>query len=355
MAQPPTEQIRAKQEPRRQIDASVDVSIVVPTYQAGERLPVLLTRLVAVLRATGRTFEVIVVDDASTDGWARRISMDGVTIVHRDRNGGKGAAIRTGFATARGQLIGFIDGDGQYDPSYLVPLMALCDQGWDIALGQRFDAAAQVSYSARRSLGSMLMLGIIHTLVDPALSETQAGIKVFRAEVVDAVLPRVVCDGFAIDVELLAWAKALRFRRHAVHPIRFNHDGHSTVTAWRAARMVVDLVGIRLRIRTHEVHELGARRRGPEAAWGNTSRGRDERQAYELLSHAARLAALGETTTAAAIELLSRARGDHRRLERAVRIAESGSRRDGDEMSPAVELLLSALDRSERIHGLRIK
>lgn len=308
--------------------------MVVPNFQSGDRLREFLPHLEDELAKARLRYEIIVVDDASTDGSADGVEGEHVLVVRHPRNTGKGGALRTGFGEASGRLIGFIDGDGQYGPDALGAMSHLCDAGWDLVVGQRFDPDARVRYSASRTMRSRVMLGLVHLLVDPTLSETQAGIKVIRGDLVKQVLPHLRCNGFAIDVELMAWAKQLGYRRHAVHPVAFQHDGRSTVTLRRGIGALVSLIEIRRRLPTKPRIHL---RRMPES--------RRERRVIELAAHAQRLAALGGSRETAAAELRARAT-DPRDLEAARRFLRGRPARSAGvwSINDVEQLLAIALD-----------
>ena len=128
--------------------------MVVPNFQSGNRLREFLPHLEDELAKARLRYEIIVVDDASTDGSADGVEGEHVLVVRHPRNTGKGGALRTGFGEASGRLIGFIDGDGQYGPDALGAMSHLCDAGWDLVVGQRFDPGARVRYSASRTMRS---------------------------------------------------------------------------------------------------------------------------------------------------------------------------------------------------------
>jgi len=327
-----------------EISPDVDLSVVVPSYQAGERLAPFLDRLALVLDGMQAVWEVVVVDDGSTDGSTDAVSARGVRVVHHVSNRGKGAAVRTGFGVVTGRLVAVIDADGQYDPRSLVPLVALCDAGWDVAVGQRFDAAAATTYSRARTSASGLMLRVVRLVVDGALSETQAGIKVFRSEVVSAVAEHLECDGFAIDVEVLAWARRLGFRRQAVHPVSFEHDGRTTVTVARSVAMLRDLIRIRRRLARSGVVMTDRRTR--------RSSGRD-RRALELWAHAARLCATESRSLRPVEEIVSRAGGDGPLIRHAAALALDADRRSTERNREVVELLNEAAGVVERRTDVR--
>jgi hypothetical protein len=289
---------------------AIELTVVIPSYQPGWRLGAMVAALIPMLERVASTYEVLVVDDGSTDGSSSALGAEWpcVRVVRHDVNRGKGAALRTGFAEARGAFIAMIDADGQYDPADLEAMVAMCRSGWDVASGQRFDLAARTDYSPVRRIGSRAMAAAISVVVDDSLSESQAGLKVFRREVIEAVRPYLKCEGFAIDAEILAAAKALGFRRHGVHPVRFEHDGRTTVTFAASVRMLCDLVRIRRRLGQIEAPRSDSSER----------RGRFERETFELLAHALRLAAVGPESPLSVLELVERSGGDSARVIAAI-------------------------------------
>jgi dolichol-phosphate mannosyltransferase len=118
------------------------VSVVLPAYNERENLEELLPETVAVLRGEGFTFEIIVVDDGSSDGTAelmRTLVSSEVVSIRFRRNAGKSAALDAGLATARGEYIVLMDADGQDDPREIPRLLAALDDGdeLDLVTGRR--------------------------------------------------------------------------------------------------------------------------------------------------------------------------------------------------------------------------
>ncbi|MGB7160506.1 MAG: glycosyltransferase family 2 protein [Tepidisphaeraceae bacterium] len=116
------------------------LSLVIPCYNEQENVPMLLERVGAALARVGKPFEVVIVDDGSTDD-TPRLLCDAMTkypwlrVIRMARNGGQSAAFEAGFEAARGQLIATIDADLQNDPEEiprLLPLLVDCDMvtGW---------------------------------------------------------------------------------------------------------------------------------------------------------------------------------------------------------------------------------
>jgi glycosyltransferase involved in cell wall biosynthesis len=118
----------------------VQLSVVIPAFDEAESLPALLPRLAAQLHEIGRSSEVIVVDDGSRDGTAvavEALALPGVSVERLRVNRGKSAALRTGLAVAKGEVIVLMDADGQDDPAELPRLLAALDDDLDLVTGRR--------------------------------------------------------------------------------------------------------------------------------------------------------------------------------------------------------------------------
>jgi glycosyltransferase involved in cell wall biosynthesis len=163
--------------------SGVSVSVVVPVLNEREALPQLLQELGQACSALGRSFEVIVVDDGSTDRSfelveelaAERPWLRGVKL---RRNFGKSSALATGFAEADGEVIVTIDGDGQDDPSDIPALLRTLDDGADLVSGwkrNRQDSATRRWASHRFNTITSRSSGL-------AMHDMNCGLKAYRGE-----------------------------------------------------------------------------------------------------------------------------------------------------------------------------
>jgi dolichol-phosphate mannosyltransferase len=123
-------------------EADLDLSVVVPLYNEAESLPELYERLVDALAQLGRSWELILIDDGSSDGTGRLIedlaaSDQRVVAIAFARNFGQTAAIAAGIDHARGRVIVPLDGDGQNDPQDIEVLLDKLDEGYDVVSGWR--------------------------------------------------------------------------------------------------------------------------------------------------------------------------------------------------------------------------
>ena len=139
-------------------DPTLDVSIVVPYYNPGNRLRTTVEDMVRVLDASGMTFEIITVSDGSTDGSPFTLEGFPESVVRRmnfAKNFGKGHALRAGLATGRGRYLGFIDADGDISPELLAPFVSIMQSEQpDIIIGSKRHPESSVHYPPLRRLYS---------------------------------------------------------------------------------------------------------------------------------------------------------------------------------------------------------
>ncbi len=237
------------------LDASLDLSVVVPYYNPGRLLVPTIERLLAVLDASGATYEVVAVSDGSTDGSDG--DLDEVVAGHPQltnlvfaQNQGKGAALRIGLARGRGRYLGFIDADGDLDPILLDSFQTMVRlYSPDIILGSKRHPLSEVEYPLLRRVYSWGYQQVVRMGFRLNIRDTQTGIKLIRRDVLSAVLPRMVEKRFAFDLELFVIARRLGYKRFLEAPIRLRHQFTSTVS-WRSVyRSLLDTLAIWYRLR----------------------------------------------------------------------------------------------------------
>jgi O-antigen/teichoic acid export membrane protein len=237
------------------LDASLDLSVVVPYYNPGRLLVPTIERLLAVLDASDASYEVVAVSDGSTDGSDRQLdeivpSHPQLTNVVLAHNQGKGAALRIGLARGRGRYLGFIDADGDLDPILFDSFQTMVRlYGPDIILGSKRHPLSEVEYPLLRRIYSWGYQQVVRLGFRLNIRDTQTGIKLIRRDVLSAVLPRMVEKRFAFDLELFVIARRLGYKRFLEAPIRLRHQFTSTVS-WRSVyRSLLDTLAIWYRLR----------------------------------------------------------------------------------------------------------
>ena len=163
-----------------------DLSVVIPIHNESPNIRQLHAELVATLEAWGRPFEIVAVDDGSTDDSfallaAIHAADPRLKVVRFRRNFGQTAAFAAGFAQARGTIIVTSDGDLQNDPRDIPALVAELERGADIACGWRKDR--KDTFLTRR-VPSMIANRLISAATGVSLHDYGCSLKAFRAEVV---------------------------------------------------------------------------------------------------------------------------------------------------------------------------
>jgi O-antigen/teichoic acid export membrane protein len=248
------------------VAASVDVTIVVPTYNGGAQLGPCVASICDAFDGTGRTYEVLVMDDGSTDGSA--VALTGahrnVIVDRAAKNEGKGATLRRGFERARGASIGFIDGDGDIAPSVLVSLVDALDRsGAWVAVASKNVPGANVSVTPMRRVMSGTYRLLVHWLFDLEISDTQCGCKAFRREFLAATLGHTSERGFALDLELLGVGARLGMRTATEVPVILQRGGSGVASRSTVLRMVGDTIRIRRRLPQRRWDPLATRALAP--------------------------------------------------------------------------------------------
>jgi len=244
-------------------DAAVELTVVVPFYNPGAALRPTVERLVARLTAEGVSFGVIAVSDGSTDGSERTLDgLAGVRVVASPVNRGKGAALHLGFAAARGAWIGFVDADGDIDPTHLADYLRVAREGGHAGVYADKRHAASVSASSPfRKLVSIFYSTLVTLLFLLGVRDTQTGCKVLRRDVLADLLPRLRERRFAFDLEFFVAAKAAGIRGFVGAPVRLEERvAGSTVTGKAILRTIRDTFVIFARL------HLTAQYRTPVAA-----------------------------------------------------------------------------------------
>ena len=194
-------------------------SVIVPAYNEALRLPRYLEEIASYLGSRGEPWEVIVVDDGSTDGTAEvartmATRRSEVRLLRQPANGGKGAAVRAGMLAARGACRLFTDADGATPIGELKRLEAALSAGADVAIGSRAIAAAGVVVRARphRVAAGRVFNALAEWLGVVGIHDSQCGFKAFTAAAAADLFPRLATSGFGFDVELLLRARARGWR-----------------------------------------------------------------------------------------------------------------------------------------------
>ncbi len=158
------------------------ISVVVPIYNEAENAAALAREIDAVLRAAAEPYELIFVDDASSDGGAEvldALRLSTLRIVRHARNCGQSAAVASGFRAARAEWVATLDGDGQNDPADLPAMLAMARaESADCVTGVR--RGRQDNWLRR--ISSRVANGFRNWLTGDRISDSGCGVRVLRRE-----------------------------------------------------------------------------------------------------------------------------------------------------------------------------
>ena len=232
------------------------ISVVVPVHDEEQSVEPLLDELADALAPLDTTWEVIFVDDGSTDGTFARLTRlhdvhDNVRVVRLRRNFGKAAALAAGFAEATGEIVVTIDGDRQDDPEEIPRLLVKLDEGFDLVSGWKAHRRDPLS----RRILSRIFNAVAGRMSGLRLHDMNCGLKAYRAEVV---------HGLRLYWELHRYIPVLaHYRGFRIAEIPVNHrpreHGRSRYGVERYVRGFLDLLTVTFvgRYRHRPLHLFG--------------------------------------------------------------------------------------------------
>jgi glycosyltransferase involved in cell wall biosynthesis len=170
-------------------DRPVDVSVVLPAYNEEDSIQGIHDQVVQVLDATSATYEILFIDDGSTDATWERIQQvaaadERVRALRHRRNYGKASALANGFAFARGEIIVTSDADMQYDPEDIVRLLEKMCDGWDVVSAEKVVRRDPLS----KRIPSKFFNFFVRTTTGVDLHDFNAGLKAYRHDAAEDLI-----------------------------------------------------------------------------------------------------------------------------------------------------------------------
>lgn len=224
------------------------LSLVIPAYNEEKRLPASLERALSHLRSRGGPFEIVVVDDGSTDATASIVAdfaanERSVRLLRHERNMGKGSAVRTGIMKARGDYILFADADFSTPIETTDEFMVHLTNGSDVVVGNRRmrQSELEVRQPWRREFLGRIFTRITRFLLRSPVTDQTCGFKGFKRSAALEAFSRQSIWDWSFDAEILHIAKRRGFRVRQV-PVRWRDEPGSKVHVLSAC--VMSLIGL---------------------------------------------------------------------------------------------------------------
>ena len=229
------------------LESGIDITVTIPLYNEAKNIPILYDRVRAALDALGRRWELVLVNDGSSDGSTEALDRIAaadrrVTVLHFRRNYGQTAAFMAGIDHARGAIIVPMDGDLQNDPADVAKLIAKLDEGYDVVSGWRKD---RQDHALKRNLPSRLANALISRVSGVPLHDYGCSLKAYRRDVLEGV--KLYGEMHRFVPIYAAWNGARVTELPVQHHPRLH--GESKYGLERVIKVVLDLIVVKFLFR----------------------------------------------------------------------------------------------------------
>jgi len=209
-------------------NGNVELSLILPVYNGEAFIDKNLASLKDILDEYGLDYEIVVVSDGSKDQTPHKMqAVNGERIkhIHYHHNKGKGYAVKHGFSHSRGKLVGFADSDFDIYPECIINAYEkIISENADVVVGSKLHPESEVHYPWYRHLFSYCYRQLNRILFNLKIKDTQVGMKIYRREVLEKIVPIAQKNRFAFDVELLALAEHYGFDNIIECPIKLEFN-----------------------------------------------------------------------------------------------------------------------------------
>lgn len=245
------------------------LSVVIPAHGQEKTIIKDLLQIRDVLGKIRYPYEIVVVVDGRKDKTfenAQKIKSKKIKVVGLEKNHGKGYAVRFGMVRTEGDIIAFVDAGMDLDPNGLSMLLEHFE--WynaDIIVGSKRHPVSQVDYPWQRKILSFGYQLLVRILFGLNIRDTQVGMKFFKRKVLEDVLPRLLVKEYAFDIEMLAVAHRLGYKRIFEAPVRLEwNQGRSIISKslWKILlNMLKDTLAVFYRLKILHYYDEGNKRK----------------------------------------------------------------------------------------------
>lgn len=238
------------------------ISVILPAHNEGENVGRTMERVLHTLAQTNKTYELIVVDDGSTDDTYPRASAyalknTNVRVLRSNHNVGKGYAVKRGAKYSTGQSVVVLDADMEINPKQLMSYLHLL-RDYDICIASKRHPQSVYRAPMTRKVLSVTFNRLVWLLTGVRCSDSQTGLKAVRGESFRTIMDVILVKRYAYDVEVLAVAKEMGLRVFEL-PVTIEQSARFRTRA--VFYMLIDLLGVAYRLRILKWYQKKLRRR----------------------------------------------------------------------------------------------
>ena len=233
-----------------------EISVILPVYNEEDKIEKTIRLTDFVMKNLGRKYEIIIVDDGSTDATRLRIinytkTKNHIKLLTHEENFGKGRALRDGFKCAKGDIIIYIDGDLDISPLQIPQYVNAVLSGNDLVIASKWHPDSCVSMHLARKFLNCVFNVLVKLLLRLRYRDTQTGLKAFKRKKIEKILPKFFVDGYAFDVELLSVAKhyGLKVAELPVEAMIYDNISFNEIL-----NMLIDILKISYRLRISKAY-----------------------------------------------------------------------------------------------------
>lgn len=233
-------------------DDEFDISVIIPAKDEELRLPQFLQSLIAYCKKSTLHYEIIVVDDGSSDSTAQKTLelqalFPTLRLLSLGQNYGKGYAVKQGLLSSHGRIALFMDADGSTPANEIEKNLKFLKEGYDIVIGSRVlqdESSKVIATTHRKGIGFVFKF-LVSTFLIKDIRDTQCGFKMFRHEIIRPLWDNIKIHDFGFDLEVLFLAQRMNYKIKEV-PVNWKHVGNSKVNLIKDSwRMLVNIFQIR--------------------------------------------------------------------------------------------------------------
>ena len=230
--------------------AKYSISVIIPVYNEESKIHSLLAHIKEILSETLLEYELILINDGSTDNSEHVISEEGkldkrVKVLSYKENKGKGHAVKMGVLNSKGDVVSFLDGDLDISPAQIKNYIRELE-GCDLVIASKTHPLSIITAPFVRKMLSKMFSILVRVAVGINIKDTQSGLKIGNGNALRKIFNVMLVKRYAFDVEMLAIASKLNLK---IKESPINMTLNSSFNIAEMIKMFIDVLGISYRLR----------------------------------------------------------------------------------------------------------